>query len=454
MARASVLIPTGALGLGYDRDALARGVAARPDIIAVDGGSTDSGPAYLGRGVSKYSRATTKAEWRDLMLAREAAGVPLVIGTAGTCGADATVDWLYDITCELAAELGQRLTITRLYSSQKPPEIAKAYDAGHVTALPAAPPIAADLICSCTNIVALAGVEQIAAALETGADIIIAGRTTDTAIIAALPIQRGCNPGGAWHGAKIGECGALATTSPATGVIRIDFDETGFTMEPLAPSARATPYTVSAHMLYENTDPYLLHEPGGVLDVSAATYTALDDRRVRVEGSVWRPGPYTVKLEGARIAGYQSVSLTLLRDRGYVANARGWAAEVAARARGDVADRLGLAEDQFDIELRLIGLDATLGPLEKPGPLPSEVGVLAIATAPTEAQASEIGKILNPYLLHHALTEDEPMPTFAFPFSPAEMPRGALYEFCLHHVLPLDDPMSAFRLVTNEVGDD
>ncbi|MCB2131003.1 MAG: hypothetical protein KDD96_00470, partial [Rhodobacteraceae bacterium] len=78
-----VLIPTGALGLAYDRAALARGVANRPDIIAVDGGSTDSGPSYLGRGVSKYSRSTTRAEWRDLMLARAEAGVPLVIGTAG-----------------------------------------------------------------------------------------------------------------------------------------------------------------------------------------------------------------------------------------------------------------------------------------------------------------------------------------------------------------------------------
>lgn len=85
-----VLIPAGALGLGYDREALVRGLANRPDIIAVDGGSTDSGPSYLGRGVSKYSRASTKVEWRELMQARAEAGVPLVIGTAGTCGADQT----------------------------------------------------------------------------------------------------------------------------------------------------------------------------------------------------------------------------------------------------------------------------------------------------------------------------------------------------------------------------
>ena len=42
------------------RAALARGVANKPDLIAIDGGSTDSGPSYLGRGVSKYSRSSTK----------------------------------------------------------------------------------------------------------------------------------------------------------------------------------------------------------------------------------------------------------------------------------------------------------------------------------------------------------------------------------------------------------
>ena len=55
-----VLIPSGVLCLGFDRDALARGVAAKPDLIAIDGGSTDSGPFSLGSGTSKYARAVTK----------------------------------------------------------------------------------------------------------------------------------------------------------------------------------------------------------------------------------------------------------------------------------------------------------------------------------------------------------------------------------------------------------
>ena len=76
----------------------------------------------------------------------------------------------------------------------------------------------------------------------------------------------------------------------------------------------------------------------------------------------------------------------------------------------------------------------------------SEVAVLGIVTAATQNLSNEVAKILNPYLLHHPLSEQEEMPTFAFPFSPPEMQRGAAYEFCLNHVLTLQSPMDAFRL--------
>ena len=321
-----VLIPSGALGLNYDQDALERGIAKQPDIIAIDGGSTDSGPSYLGRGVSKYARSSTKIEWAGLMQARSKANCPLVIGTAGTCGTDSAVDWMLDITREIAAEQGRPLRIAVLRSSQRPKDIADALEKGRITPLPNAPEIDKNLVESCTNIVALAGVEQINKALETGADIVIAGRTTDTAIIAALPLEKGCHAGGAWHGAKIGECGALCATNPQSGVVLIDFDQEGFTVTPMADGAHATPHTVSAHMLYENSDPFILHEPGGYLDVRHAQYAALNDTSVRVTGSKWVSSEqYSVKLEGVRGAGFQTVVIALLRDQHYVENAQDWA---------------------------------------------------------------------------------------------------------------------------------
>ena len=452
-ARARVLVPSGALALNYDAVALERGLDLGPDIIAIDGGSTDSGPAYLGQGVSKYSRASTKIEWAGLMEARAKAGVPLVIGTAGTCGTDSAVDWMLDITAEIAAERGETVRVAVLRSSQSPENIAAALNAGRVTPLPNAPAVDVALIESCTNIVALAGAEQISAALATGADIVIAGRTTDTAIIAALPLDRGCAPGAVWHGAKIGECGALCATNPQSGVIVMDFDACGFDVTPLADGATCSPHTVSAHMLYENSDPFILFEPGGHLDVTRASYRQADHRSVRVTGSEWVSAErYTVKLEGARIAGYQTVLMALLRDRRYVENAAAWAEDIATKCRAKVETRMGLASDAFRIELRLIGQDASFGPLERQAKTPTEIGVMGIVTAADQATATEIGRMLNPYLLHHPLTQTEEQPTFAFPFSPAEMERGAIYEFCLNHVLELDDPMDAFRLEVVELG--
>ena len=447
-----VLVPSGVLGLGFDRRALARGVAARPHIIAIDGGSTDSGPFSLGSGTSKYSRAASKSEWRELMRARAEAGVPLVIGTAGTCGTDATVDWMQAITEEIANELGQRLKVARLYSSQPPARVATALEQGRVRPLTPAPEVSAASLAGMSNIVALAGAEQVTRALETGADIVIAGRTTDTAIIAALPLARGEHAGGAWHGAKIAECGALCSTNPTSGVIMVDFDRTGFTVEALAEGARCTPHSVSAHMLYENADPFILHEPGGHLDVTGARYHALDGGRVRVEGSAWVPGRYTVKLEGARVAGYQTSLMAVLRDAHYVANARPWAEKLQAFLVRLIGERMGLAPSDYTLELRLIGVDSVLGAMENRAGAPVEVGVLGLVTAATAELAEEIGKLANPWLLHYPLTDDEELPTFAFPYSPAQSERGAFYEFALNHVMELDDPMQAFRLEVSEVG--
>jgi hypothetical protein len=446
-----VLIPSGALGLNYDKVALQRGIDAKPDIIAIDGGSTDSGPSYLGRGVSKYARASTKLEWAGLMEARAQANCPLVIGTSGTCGSDSAVDWMLDITHEIAGEQGRPLKIAVLRSGQHPQKIEQAYEEHRVKPLANAPEISVETITSCTNIVALAGAEQIARGLETGADIIIAGRTTDTAIIAALPLMRGCHAGGAWHGAKIGECGALCASNPQSGVILVDFDAEGFTVTPLADGAHATPQTVSAHMLYENSDPFILYEPGGYLDVTQATYEALDNTRVRVTGSKWiETTPYTVKLEGARPAGFQVVMLSLLRDRRYVEHAQEWADDIIAKCTEKAKARLG--SDAFSIEIRLIGQTASFGALETRVSEPVEIGAIGFVTAETEAMADEIAKMLNPYLLHHPLTPEEEQPTFAFVSSPPEMNRGQIYEFALNHVLELDDPMAAFKLEVHDIG--
>lgn len=447
-----VLVPSGVLGLGFDQAALAAGVRARPDIIAIDGGSTDSGPFYLGTSTSKYSRAACKAEWKLLLQAREELQVPLVITSCGTCGTDDMVDWMLDITRELVTELGFKLKVATLYSEQKTRFVKERFQDGKIVALQPAVSIDEDAIDSIDHVVALAGAEQINAALATGADVVLAGRATDTAGISARPLACGEHTGASWHAAKIAECGALCSTNPTSGVIAIDVDDTGFSVWPLADGAACTPHSVSAHMLYENADPHTLYEPGGALQVADSRYESVNDIKVRVTGSRWESTDvYTVKLEGARAVGYQSTLMAILRDAHYVANAKVWVERLACFLAAEVKSRMQISDDDFDIEFRLIGVDATLGDLENKESHPAEIGVLVLVTAITEELADELAKLINPFLLHYPLTDKEELPTFAFPYSPAQTNRGAMYEFCLNHVMIIDDPMDAFRLSLHEL---
>ena len=180
----------------------------------------------------------------------------------------------------------------------------------------------------------------------------------------------------------------------------------------------------------------------------------MDDRSVRATGAKWVPSdPYTVKLEAARIAGHQVMVFALLRDRHYVENAQIWAEDIEIKCSNKACDRLGLSENQFTIDLRLIGKNATMGEYESRKDIAPEVGVMGFVTAQSPEFAIEIGKLLNPFLLHHPLTREEEQPTFAFQFSPAEVQVGPVFEFCLNHVMQLDDPMEAFSLGILELGD-
>ena len=174
MAVTKVLVPSGVLGLGFDLEALRRGIKNKPHIISIDGGSTDSGPASLGSGTSKYSRAAIKSEWKTLMKARKEANIPLIIGSCGTCGTNSMVDWMEEITIELAKELGHSVKIAKLYCEQNTEFLKSKFKSNKIFSLDPAPNLDCNLIDDLSHVVALAGAEQIKEAIKTGADIILA----------------------------------------------------------------------------------------------------------------------------------------------------------------------------------------------------------------------------------------------------------------------------------------
>lgn len=446
-----VLTPTGAIGTGFPRAAFDQALLERPDVIAMDAGSTDSGPHYLGTGTTKASASILRAELRVFMQARAQLGIPLIIGSCGTCGSDAGVDLMRGLCEDIAAELGQVVRIASLYSEQPASVVKQALAQGRIR------PLQLDhiddaLVERCSRIVALMGVEPFIHALEDGADIILAGRSTDTAVMASLPILRGAHQGAAWHAGKILECGASCTTTPASAVVMATIDDTGFTIKAIGEGARLTPRSVMAHMLYENSNPYVLVEPGGVLHVEEAVYTALDEQTVRVEGSVWKPSEdYTVKLEGAAPCGFQSVVMSIVRDPEYVERFDEWLASLDSVMRQRIEKHLGIGSDDYDLQFRAIGKDSALGALESRRVTPVEIGVMAIATSATAERTQDMVALLNPYLLHFPLPGDKDLPTHAFPFSPASMDRGMVHEFVLSHVMVVADPLAPFRFAIKTV---
>jgi hypothetical protein len=201
-------------------------------------------------------------------------------------------------------------------------------------------------------------------------------------------------------------------------------------------------------MLYENSDPFLLHEPGGVLDVTAARYTALDDRIVRVTGAQFLPRPYTMKLEGASGSGYQTLMLVGIQDRAVLAEIDRFIAHMHAVLVGRVRETMGPRAGVFDISLRAYGWNATSGLAAEAGAAaPREIGLMFVATAETQEIATQIAKTCNPWFFHLPLNPGQELPSYAFPFSPAEVERGRVYEFKLNHVVHVDNPMELVRTV-------
>jgi hypothetical protein len=57
------------------------------------------------------------------------------------------------------------------------------------------------------------GPEPLIEAMKQGAQVVISGRTTDTAIYAAVPIMKGLDSGATWHASKLLECGAACVAA-------------------------------------------------------------------------------------------------------------------------------------------------------------------------------------------------------------------------------------------------
>jgi acyclic terpene utilization AtuA family protein len=457
MTEVRVLSASGQIGSGFLESSLARGVELAPHVIACDGGSTDAGPAHLGSGKPHFSREGTKRDLRLMLQGRGRIDVPLIVGSCGFGGGDAGVDWMRDITLEIAREEGLKFKLALVRSEQDKGYLKRRLKEGRILPLNPAPPISEAVIDRSAHIVGMMGHEPLAAAIEQGAQVVLAGRASDTSLFATVPLMHGVGAGPAWHAAKILECGtACVVQRKRPDSIMAWIRDDHFDVEPMDLDVHCTPQSVASHTLYENADPFLITEPDGTLDSHGSRYEALNDRAVRVHGSRFhRAERGTIKLEGAELDGYQAIIIGGVREPFIIRQLDSWLAAMQEKFAARVEEMFGgrLGRDDYDIHVRIYGRDGVMGKLE---PLAHQVGhevcLLFTITTAEEAATDAIAKTFAHFALHYPIPEWRGLISgIAFPMAPSHVNRGPVYRFNLNHVVVPDNPMEMFRTEFMEV---
>src|SRR5436853_3322044 len=118
MEEMRILSPSGVCGSGFVESSFEKALAWKPHFIGCDAGSTDPGPSHLGSGVAAFPREAVKRDLRLMLKGARRENVPLLIGSAGTAGADVHVQWFSEIAKEIAAEESLTFKLAVIHAEQ------------------------------------------------------------------------------------------------------------------------------------------------------------------------------------------------------------------------------------------------------------------------------------------------------------------------------------------------
>jgi len=462
-----VLAPTAILGYGFPESSFENGMKKKPHVIAVDAGSTDPGPYYLGSGQSFTDRNAVKRDLEYMLKAGVTENIPVIIGSAGGCGADSHLDWAVDIVREISREQGLTFKMAVINAQIDKNVVLQHFKNGGLKAMSSVPPLSESQIINSTNIVAQMGVEPFIQALELGAQVIVAGRAYDPTVFACLAIKKGFDTGLAMHMGKILECATIACTPGSGsdcmfGTLRSDH----FILEPLSDARKCTTLSVAAHTLYEKSDPTKLPGPGGVLDLDECVFEQLTDNSVRVSKTKFIPDEnYYIKLEGAMPKGYRTVSIAAASDPIFIENIDSIVIAVKEKVASNFVNfdqpchsgqpchsELDSESDKYFLDFKVYGksgvmLMETNDTGSRP---PTEICIVIEAIAQTADIANTICSFARSSLLHFGYPgRKSTAGNLAFPFSPSDFEAGEVFNFSVYTLMPSPDPCMYFPITIN-----
>jgi hypothetical protein len=429
------LSPLGILGYGIPEESVDR---ARHefdiDVIAVDAGSMDPGPNYLGRGSFFADEEMIARDVRILLDAADAEDVPFLIGTAGGSGSREHLNRFMDVFRRVVDEGGFEFTVAKIYTDVEPSYVVEKIRADDVVGLGLHDDLDEGTVGRTEKLVGQVGVSPFVEALERGADVVVGGRSSDLSPFAALPLREGFDPGLTYHLGKILECGARATTAASgndclVGILREDH----FEVVPPNPDRRCTTESVAAHTLYEKADPTTIKLSEGAVDVGAAEFEQVDDRTVRVTGSTYeeRPSP-NVLIEGVERVGARTITPAGVRDPELVRQID----ELLEHVYDRVERICDVPTDDYQLTVRTYGLDEVPLTDVRAETLPEEMGIIIDVVAVNQSTANTICGLARSTLLHYPLEgRINSGGNLAFPYSPSDIPVGEVYTLSVYHLL-------------------
>ena len=446
-----VLSPTAILGYGFPMESFVEGMRRKPDVIAVDAGSTDPGPYYLGAGYSFTDRNAVKRDLSIMIPAALEAGIPVVIGTAGGSGARPHVEETVGIIREIVEEQKLHFKMAVIQSEFEKEFVKEKIRRGDVFPLGPVAELTEENVEESIHIVAQMGEEPFVKALESGADVILAGRSYDPCEFSALAISRGFDKALAIHMGKILECAAI-TALPGSGsdCMMGTLSEDSFVVEPLNPIRKCTALSVAAHSLYEKSNPYVLPGPGGALDLHETKFEQLSDTQVKVSGTKFIPTEeYFVKLEGVRRVGYRTMSPAATHDPVMISQID----TIVEKVRERVEDNFrNTGMKDFYLDFKIYGKKGVMNMFpQTPNSTSDELLIIIEAVAPTQEEANTICGFARSTMLHYGYEgRISTAGNLAFPFSPSDCKMGAVYEFNVYHLMRIEDQCEPFPMTIIE----
>lgn len=452
MKSLKVICPNGHLGFApLKTESFRIAVEAGTDYIAADSGSDDIGPVPLGSDTCASPRAWQEHDLEIMLLAARRTGKPMIIGSAGDTGSNSRVDMYVEIIRDLARK--HDLPPFRLgwfYSEISKETVRASIRSGSpVLGLDGRPELDEADLDATDRIVAMAGVHPYLKLLEEGCDVIIGGRSSDSAVFASAALHAGYPQAQSYYLGKVLECASFCAEpygakETVMGEITQDFVE----VTAMSPSQRCTIASVAGHAMYERSNPFHEYVAGGLLDMTDCHYEQVSEKTTRVTGMTFVPADeFRVKLEGSGKLGERFVGMAGIRDPYTIAHVD----EVIEWARSQVIERFG--ETGWELHFNVFGRNGIMGDMEPLKDKPAhEVLIVVQGVAPTREMAEEVTMTGTRQLFYARLPEVKGTAggvSFVFDEVMAASPG---YRWTLNHTMAVDDPLELFPTHSETVG--